>query len=130
MSQPITLPDIIKSAPETTSLSGLFSLLTDQQGLLKKIGFPILCGLIGSMICNPAEYVTNIDEATSPGIFLLDGGDVPGTFPNLTHSNFGHLCVLRRLTTVQQILVCRNGFALRFRTLNTPWQEWKLIPAT
>ncbi len=128
MSEGMPLSDVLKSAPTATSLSGLSMLLADSSGNFAKMSWVDFASGITQYILSPSLKAENIDLITTAGLYILDGLPVSGTLPNILYPNYGHLFVLRRGETIQQVIINRYGIALRFKpTPASDWQDWVII---
>lgn len=129
MSEPITLADLLKSVPTASSLSALSMLCVNTQGELQKMIVQSFAEAIAKYLFNPLVTVTNIDTMTTSGIYKVASFTIQGTLPDIEHANYGHLIVLARDTTVQQVFINRRGIALRFKVIGSDWEDWKLLVA-
>lgn len=129
MSEGMPLSDVLKSAPTATSLSGLSMLLADSSGNFAKMVAQSFAEALVRYMLNPSVLVTNIDEMTTSGIYKVASYSMQGTLPDIKHANYGHLFVLARDSTVQQIFISRTGICLRFKTIGTDWEDWKILAA-
>lgn len=114
--------------PTAADLSGLRLLAADSSGNILRVTLSVLSESLLPLIFAPQQFASDIDSLITPGLYLLNGLDVTGTLPDVSYPQYGHILVLLRASTIQQIHITRNAVCLRFRaTVTDPWTNWTIL---
>lgn len=110
-----------------SSLDGLSLIATDTTGnasLVKPKDIPKIAYVVVT------DYIMDFNEATEPGIWLLNGQDIPLNGPPGTSFVAGILEVFHRYnsnTIFQRAMGIHGEMATRCRFQGT-WSAWKVVP--
>ena len=130
MSDAITLPDLLKSAPTAAALTNLSVLVASQTGELQQIS-PTSVSL--GVLPFYSTLISDADEATEFGIYRTSPLCINlSTKTMSTSERRGHIIVLKwDSTAISQIFIKWNGgiaMSMRRRqsgTGNNRWDDWK-----
>lgn len=121
------LSDALKSIASASSLENHYLLVVDSSGNLKKANAKLMTSHM--MEVNGA-YVTDLNEATEPGVFSLSGSGQILNGPAGVDLLVGMLEVYYRggsSGTLYQRIMTRYGIlATRSRTYGN-WSEWRIL---
>ena len=122
------LTSVLKSAQTATSLSGLSTLYVSSSGTLQRA---TTSSVVSSLLDVSTSYVTDFNDLTTPGIFLLDGARSPANGPQDLVSLMGIVEVIKRYSVLFVRVTTYDG-SMATRVLKTTgeWTPWKVFVGT
>ncbi len=117
------ISEVLKNAPSVIPLATHWLLLRDAQGEIQSAS-PRLIPTVAYNV--ETTVVADLNEATTAGLYLLDGSRTPLNGP--TGSIVGILEVFTRYSSViVQRIMARYGFFAIRSCWNGEWSDWKIL---
>lgn len=127
MSNTTPIADMLKSAASASSLESHYLLVADSSGNLKKASPRLMAQYMMSVT---GTYVTDLNEATEPGVFSLAGSGQILNGPAGVDLLVGMLEVYYRggsTGTLYQRIITRHGILTTRARTNGSWSEWRIL---
>lgn len=126
MSNAITIQDYLKSLSSASSLDSRSIIVTDSAGNPEKVSKLFI---MNSLMNIQTSYVTDLNEATSPGLYLLDGQHNAQNGPEGMDLYVGILEVFGRYGTgtLFQRISNRKGQLATRAHYNAQWSPWHIL---